>query len=169
MARFGVWYTWAAEGLAFTSMAQGKASERDLATAYGILKGKSVSQAMRDAGYAETSARTLAGKVEARLRGLGLLPTPEDALDAIALLRATIFADGGKGLVSAYNSQLARAQAGDVGAFKAIMAYLVGAPSQAVQVSGPGGGPVAVEQRIIVEWPGDRQGDNGGEDGSDDD
>ena len=141
-------------------MAQGKASARELATAAGILSGLSISRAMADAGYSPSYARTNAGIIEAKLRELGLLPTPADAQDAIALLRQTIFRDGGRGLVRAYEAHLARAQAGDVGSLKTIMAYLVGAPAQAVQLTGAGGGPVAIDQHVMIEWPGDGQGDN---------
>lgn len=141
-------------------MAQGQASTRELATAYGILQGKSVSAAMRDAGYADTTARTSAGKVEARLRELGLLPKPEDVRDVLAMFRETIMADGGEGLKRAWLSHLSRSQAGDPQAMRFIMEYLAGKPTAPVEVSGPGGGPVETVTRLVVEWPGDRQGDD---------
>lgn len=132
-------------------MAQGQASTRELATAYGILQGKSVSAAMRDAGYAETTARTSAGKVEGRLRELGLLPKPEDMRDILAMFRETIMADGGDGLKRAWNTNLSRAQAGDPQAMRFIMEYLAGKPAQTVAVKGSGDdGEIEVAVHIYV-------------------
>lgn len=134
----------------------GEASTLELATAYGILKGKSVSQAMRDAGYAESSARCKAGKVEARLRDLGLLPTPEGARDIIAMLkRVVVDEDKGAGLETVFRVALSQARAGDDKARRFLMEFLVGKPSQPVAVTGADGGPVETVTRVIIDLSGD--------------
>lgn len=123
-------------------MAKGQGSVRELATAGGILAGRSIAQAMMDAGYSQNYANTNAGKVEARLRELGLLPKPEDVRDVLAMFRETIMADGGEGLKRAWLSHLSRSQAGDPQAMRFIMEYLAGKPAQAVTVSGDPDSPV---------------------------
>lgn len=133
-------------------MSKDRASALELATAYGVLQGKTVSAAMRDAGYAKTTVATRAGKVEERLRGLGLLPTPESVRDTVAEFRATIMGDDGHGLKQAWLSTLSRAQAGDIAAMRFIMEYLAGRPSQPVAVTGAGGGPVETVTRVVFEW-----------------
>lgn len=109
------------------------ASPRELATAFGILKGKSTAAAMRDAGYADTTANVKAGQVEARLRALGLLPTPQDARDVVEMMRQTVIGDDdGAALKQVFRVALSQAQAGDDKARRFIMDYLVGRPIQAV-------------------------------------
>lgn len=118
-------------------MAQGNASTRELATAAGIMLGKSVSQAMREAGYSAAYARTNAGKVEAKLRALGLLPEPSELRDVLAMFRQVVVEeDRGEALVTAWRAHLSRAQAGDVQAMRFVMEYLAGKPSQPVAHSG---------------------------------
>lgn len=109
-------------------------SPRELATAYGILQGQSTAAAMRAAGYSANTADVKAGKVEARLRALGLLPTPQDARDVVTMMRAVLVdEDDGAALKQAFRTMLARAQAGDVGALRFIMDYLVGKPTQRIE------------------------------------
>lgn len=137
-------------------MSKDRASALELATAYGVLQGKTVSAAMRDAGYAKTTVATRAGKVEERLRGLGLLPTPDDTRDVVAMLRRVVIEeDQGKALETMYRVALSQAQAGDDKARTFIMNYLAGKPSQPVAVTGAGGGPVETVTEIIIRWPGD--------------
>lgn len=123
-------------------------SPRELATAYGILQGQSTAAAMRAAGYSPNTANVKAGAVEARLRALGLLPTPQDARDVVAMLRRVVIEeDNGAALETAFRVMLARAQAGDIAAMRFIMEYLVGKPTQIVQVA------QAVQTRLVIEWP----------------
>lgn len=111
-------------------------SPRELATAFGILQGQSTAAAMRAAGYSANTADVKAGKVEARLRALGLLPTPEDARDIIATMRAVLIdEDDGAALKQVFRVTLAQAQAGDDKARRFIMDYLVGKPTQRVEAS----------------------------------
>lgn len=135
-------------------------SPRELATAYGILQGQSTAAAMRAAGYSANTADVKAGKVEARLRALGLLPTPEDARDLVATMRRVIVEeDGGEGLRVMFRTMLARAQAGDIASMRIIMEYLVGKPTQIVQAAVATQTKVVFEYSddIIVKWPGDEE------------
>lgn len=132
-----------------------KPTPRELATAYGISTGKTVPQAMRDAGYAESTTRNSSAKVEERLRDLGLLPSAESARDMVAEFRATILGADSRELKQAWLSTLSRAQSGDIQAMRFIMEYLAGKPSQPVAVTGAGGGPVETVTEIIIRWPGD--------------
>lgn len=137
-------------------MAKGQVSARDLETARGITAGKSIARAMIDAGYSPKHANVNAGKVEARLRDLGLLPTPDDTRDVVAMLRRVVIEeDKGKALETMYRVALSQAQAGDDKARTFIMSYLAGKPSQPVAVTGAGGGPVETVTEIIIRWPGD--------------
>lgn len=146
-------------------MARSEASTAELATAYGIMAGKSVAQAMRDAGYAESTANKKSTIVEARLRDLGLLPTTEAIRDTVAEFRATIMGDDGHGLKQAWLSTLSRAQAGDIQAMRFIMEYLAGRPSQPVAVTGAGGGPVEHVVSVVIDLGDDsRMRDAGGDD-----
>lgn len=112
-------------------------SPRELATAFGILKGKSTAAAMRDAGYSANTADVKAGRVAARLRALGLLPEPSEARDVVAMMRAVLIEeDDGAALKQAFRTMLARAQSGDVKALRFIMDYLVGRPVQQVTAAG---------------------------------
>lgn len=54
-----------------------RASERQRATAEAVMRGASVPEAMRRAGYAERYVRSDAGRVARRLVEIGLLPNPE--------------------------------------------------------------------------------------------
>lgn len=136
-------------------MAKGP-SGRELATAEGIAAGKSIAKAMIDAGYSPKHANANGGKVEARLRDLGLLPTPDDTRDVVAMLRRVVIEeDGGKALETMYRVALSQAQAGDDKARAFIMNYLAGKPSQPVAVTGAGGGPVETVTRVVFEWAGD--------------
>lgn len=137
-------------------MAAGQGSVRELATAAGIMAGRSITQSMRDAGYSEGYARTQAGKVEARLRDLGLLPTPEDGRDLVARMRRVVIEeDAGVGIDQAFRVLLSRAKSGDAAAMKLLLEYLAGKPSQPVALTGASGGPVETVTEIIVRWPGD--------------
>lgn len=123
-------------------------SPRELRTAHGILGGLSTAAAMRAAGYTPNTADVKAGRVEARLRELGLLPTPEDARDLVAVMRSVLIdEDGGEGLRKMFRVLLARAQAGDIKAMRLIMEYLCGRPTQIVQVA------QEVQTRFVIEWP----------------
>lgn len=118
-------------------------STRELATAAGIMQGKSIAEAMRAAGYSATYAHKFAGQVQARLRELDLLPTVQEARDILGLFRAVVVEeDDGAGLKQAFRSHLSRAQAGDAKAMRLIMEYLAGKPAQAVTVQGDPEHPV---------------------------
>lgn len=133
-------------------MAKGP-SGRELATAEGIIAGKSIAKAMIDAGYSPKHANANAGRVETRLRDLGLLPTPDDTRDVVAMLRRVVIEeDKGRALETMYRVALSQAQAGDDKARTFIMSYLAGKPSQPVAVTGAGGGPVETVTRVVFEW-----------------
>lgn len=130
-------------------MAKGQGSVRELATAAGIMMGRSIAQAMIDAGYAPTYASTNAGKVEARLRDLGLLPKPDDVRDILAMLRRVVVdEDKGAGLETVFRVALSQARAGEDKSRRFLMEYLAGKPSQPVAVTGAEGGPVVLEVLI---------------------
>lgn len=112
------------------------ASPKLVQFALNVQQGMDATNAARAAGYADSTARVKAGQLVEQARAEGLLPTEEQARDALAVVHDAVWGDDGEQFSKAWKVMVAQAQAGNVGAMRLIMEYLVGKPETKVDARG---------------------------------
>lgn len=116
------------------------ASQKERDTALGIAAGKSMLQAMIDAGYRESYARRHAGHVARRLQDMGLLQTDDDVREIKARVLEIL---QGKAEAAAHKLASVAIEDGDVVALKAVLDRAAGPVPKRHEVSMEDVGTVA--------------------------